>query len=194
MQFDPKKEVQDFGPYQLVIRPKAGGFYGILWETLEEGKPSVKRFECQASTREAVVEMIDRQIYDLQDDGLVITVPDAPSIDVVHRAFGFMWRHLNLSQQRMLQALYKAPNRTCTTHQLHEAAEYQGDGIGGVNLWLGNAGKMFALQVPRKGMLLNAEGKLVWTSWFSTWNEELKTWTMRDDVAEGMRRAGCVRP
>ena len=32
MAIDPKKEVQQFGPYQLVIRDKDGRVHAVLWK------------------------------------------------------------------------------------------------------------------------------------------------------------------
>ena len=83
----------------------------------------------------------------------------------------------------------RATNREMTVPALADAAPFRGHG--GVNLWLGLAGAMFANDCPRAEgeMLRKKDGTPVMTSWFALGDESRRMWTMRP---EGMYQAECV--
>jgi hypothetical protein len=183
MAFDIDKEVQDFGPYQLVIRqPKGAKAYALLWRGGE------KLAMAEGDTREAAYDEMQRLLGIQQLEKAKALGAGAPQPEQVATAFRFLWQHMHDKQQAMLKALYK--HRELSATQLAEAAPYRS--YSAANLWLGVAGAMFAQECPRGDLLQNSDESPVATSWFCTWNEGPRTWSLRPEVAEGMRLAHCV--
>lgn len=187
MSFNIEKEVQDFGPYKLVIRqPDGAQAFSVLWRGGE------KLAHAEAESKEAAFnEMLRllgiRQLERAKANG------NAPlTAEQVASAFRFLWGFLNTPQKRMLQALHQAPNREMAAPALAEVVGFRGHS--GVNLWLGLAGAMFAYECPRADceMLHNESGNPVMTSWFALWDQPRGVWAMRPEVAEGMYQAGCT--
>lgn len=187
MTFSVEKEVQDFGPYKLVIRqPHGAQAYSVLWRGGE------RLAYAEAESKEAAFnEMLRllgiRQLERAKAHG------NAPlTAEQVASAFRFLWSFLTTSQQRMLQALHQAPTREMTVPALAEVVGFRGHS--GVNLWLGLAGAMFANECPRAEceMQYLEDGNPVMTSWFALWDQPRGVWAMRPEVAEGMYQAGCT--
>lgn len=184
MPFDLQKEVQDFGPYKLVIRQAPGAkAFAVLWRGGE------KLASAEAGSKdEAYAELLrllgERQLARAQAQG-----SEAPKSDQLVDSFRFLWSHLTRSQQGMLRAWFEAPGHELSVPALAEAVGFRHHG--GVNLWLGLAGVMFAEECPRpeSQVLRNRDGQQVATGWFGIWDESRGIWTMRADVAEGMRQA-----
>lgn len=187
MTFNVNKEVQDFGPYKLVIRRKAEGkAYAVLWRGGE------KLAYAEGNSKEEALDELLR-LHGIRQLELAKARGDKPlTADEVAMTFRNLWGSLTQSQQTMLRALYRAPHRELTSPALAEAASFRGHH--GANLWLGLAGAMFANECPRAegDMLLKKDGTPVPTSWFALWDEHRNVWTMRSEVAEGMRQAHCV--
>ena len=187
MTFSVEKEVQDFGPYKLVIRhPKAAKAYSVLWRGGE------KLAYAEAESREAAFNEMLR-LLGIRQLELAKARGNAPlTAEQVATAFRYLWNCLTKSQQTMLQALHRSPEREMTVPALAEAVRFRG--YSGVNLWLGLAGAMFANECPRADgeMLLNDDGSPVMTSWFALWDKPRGVWIMRPEVADGMRQAECV--
>lgn len=185
MAFDLNKEVQDFGPYQLVIRhPKDARAFAVLWRGGE------KLAFAEGDTREKAYDEMLRLLGVRQLENAKEHASAAPSAEKVAHSFRFLWGHLNSGQQAMLRALHKAPGRQLSATGLAEAAKYAS--FEPANLWLGRAGVLFNQECPRPDMLLDDKGKPVQTSWFCTWSEPKRTWSLRPEVADGMQLAGCV--
>jgi hypothetical protein len=182
MNIDLAKEVQDFGPYKLVIRgPEGMKVQAVLWRGGEKLASGI------ADTREhARAEMLlalgIRQQVLAKERGDVL-----PSAEQVARAFRFLWPMLNDGQQTMLMALRE--RQQMSPNDIAEAAGYRTHS--GVNLWLGFAGGLFNQECPRADMLVE-RGVLNLTSWFGTWDEVQRTWAIRPEVSQGMRLAGCI--
>lgn len=185
MALDLSKEVQDFGPYKLVIRQSSDAkVSAVLWRAGD------KLAVAQASTREEAYDEILRilgiaQMEKAKEHGFA-----GPSAEQVADSFRFLWNHLNSGQQAMLLALHKAPGHQLSATGLAEAAKYAS--YEPANLWLGKAGVLFNQECPRPDMLLDEKGRPVQTSWFCNWSEPTRSWSLRPEVAEGMRLAGCV--
>jgi hypothetical protein len=181
------KEVQDFGPYKLVIRQLKGArACCVLWRGGE------KLAFAEADSKElAFDEMLHllglRQLERAKAQG---NAP--PTTAQVATAFSYLWDHLSRLQQRMLQALHQATDQEMSVPALADVVEFRGHR--GVNLWLGLAGAMFANECPRADgeMQHQDDGTPVMTSWFALWDASRGVWTMRPDVAEGMRQTKCV--
>lgn len=187
MTFNVDKEVQDFGPYKLVIRPLEGArAYSLLWRGGE------KLAYAEAESKEAAFSEMLR-LLDIRQLELAKAQGNEPlAVAQVASAFRFLWGHLTSAQQKMLQALHRATDREMTVPSLADVVAFRGHS--GVNLWLGLAGAMFANECPRSEgeMLHYGDGTPVMTSWFALWDELRGVWTMRPEVAEGMRQAECV--
>lgn len=186
MAFDIDKEVQNFGPYKLVIRhPKGAKACAVLWRGGE------KLAFAEGETKEQAYDEMLRLVGIQQLEKAKAQGVTAPAVEKVTDAFRFLWRHLNDAQRSMLEALHAAPGQEMSTTALAKVARYRSHS--GVNLWLGRAGAMFAQECPRADMHLNKEGSPVATSWFCTWDDPKGTWTLRPEVAESMRLAHCVQ-
>lgn len=187
MTFNVDKEVQDFGPYKLVIRqPKGEKAYSVLWRSGE------KLAHAEAESKEAAFNEMLRLLGIRQLELAKGQGNEPLTAEQVATAFRYLWDHLTKSQQRMLQALHRAPNREMTVPALADVVGFSGHS--GVNLWLGLAGAMFANECPRaQGEMQHYEnGTPVMTSWFALWDEPRRVWTMRNEVADGMRQSECV--
>jgi hypothetical protein len=189
MAFSVDKEVQDFGPYKLVIRePKGARAYCVLWRSGE--KLAYADGESKDAAYNEMLRLLGlRQLERAKAQG------DAPLTSAqVATAFRYLWEHLTSSQQRMLQALHRATDREMSVPALAKVVAFRGHS--GVNLWLGLAGAMFANECPRAAgeMLHQEDGTPVMTSWFALWDAPRGVWSMRNEVAEGMRQAECVAP
>jgi hypothetical protein len=187
MTFSVDKEVQDFGPYKLVIRqPKGARAYSVLWRGGE------KLAYAEAESREAAFNEMLR-LLGIRQLELAQAQGNKPlSAEQVATTFRYLWGFLTRAQQRMLQALHRAPQREMTVPALAEVVGFRGHS--GVNLWLGLAGAMFANECPRAEgeMLYREDGTPVMTSWFALWDDPRSVWTMRPEVADGMRQAECI--
>lgn len=189
MTFSVEKEVQDFGPYKLVIRePKGAKAYSVLWRGGE------KLAHAEGESKEAAFNEMLRMLGIRQLELAKAQGGDPLTVSQVATAFRYLWKHLTSSQQRMLQALYRATNGEMSVPALANVVAFRGHS--GVNLWLGLAGAMFANECPRADgeMLHREDGAPVMTSWFALWDEPRSVWIMRPEVAEGMRQAECVAP
>ena len=184
MALDPKKEVQQFGPYQLVIREKDGRVHAVLW------KGGERLCHVESDDREQAVEQVLQQMGLRSLERARTRGMAAPAPDELRRAFETLWNELNDGQRAMLGALHRAPGRELGTLDLAAAAGYKGHG--GVNIWLGFAGLMFGELAPRADLQVNKKGHAVPSSWFCTWDADKRTWTMRADVADGLSAAGCL--
>lgn len=184
MEVDFDKEVQKFGPYEVVIRRKPAGnvFFCKVWR----GNQSIAYAEKE--DREAALEEAMRQMGVRQLEMSRSVGAGPVEAQKVADAFKFLWRHLNPRQQTMLKSLHE--HTEMSVEQLAEAAAYKN--FGGVNLWLGIAGAMFGVECPRGDLQIDKGGDPVPTSWFCLWDVAKHTWTIRPEVAEGMRIAGCV--
>lgn len=182
MAIDINKEVQDFGPYKLVIRqPKnSPDTHAVLWRGAE------KLAVAEASSREIAYEKLLDAFSRHQGQRAALTT--LPSDEKIADTFRFLWPQLNPSQHAMLLAL--RDRAALTASALADAAGYRD--FEAANLWLGRAAAFFLQECPRSDLLLNNDGSPVLTSWFCAWDEEGKTWTMREDVARGMRLAHCA--
>lgn len=186
MAFDLNKEVQDFGPYKLVIRAtKDGKPYALLW------RGSEKLAYAEGESKEQAYDEMLRLLGIRQFESAKAQGSATPKAEQVADSFRFLWAHLTDSQQGMLKALHKAPSHQMTVPAIAQAVGFKSHG--GVNLWLGLAGVMFAQECPRHDLLLNKDDNPVPTSWFAMWDESRRIWSMRPEVAEGMRLAHCVQ-
>lgn len=187
MTFSVDKEVQDFGPYKLVIRqPKGAGAYSVLWRGGE------KLAYAEAESKEGAFQEMLRLLGIRQLERAKAQGGEPLTATQVATAFRYLWKHLTNSQQRMLQALHGAPQREMTVPALASVVAFRGHS--GVNLWLGLAGALFANECPRAEgeMLHHEDGSPVMTSWFALWDESRSLWTMRPEVAAGMDLAECA--
>jgi hypothetical protein len=184
MAIDPKKEVQQFGPYQLVIRQKDGKVHAVLWKGSER-LCNVETDDPEQAVEEVLLQMGMRTLERARIRGTA-----APGADELRHAFEALWNELNDGQRAMLGALHRAPGRELGTLDLAAAAGYKGHG--GVSLWLGFAGLMFGEMVARADLQMTKKGQAVLTSWFCTWDTDRRAWTMRPDVAAGITAAGCL--
>lgn len=185
MAFDFNKEVQDLGPYKLVIRTtKEGKPYALLW------RGSEKLAYAEGKTKEQAYDEMLRLLGIRQIESAKAQGSAPPEAEKIADSFRYLWLHLTASQQGMLKALQRAPSHQMTVPALAQSVNFKAHG--GVNLWLGLAGAMFAQECPRCDMMLNKEANPVATSWFGLWDESRKIWSMRPEVAEGMRLANCV--
>jgi len=187
MAFSIDKEVQDFGPYKLVIRePKGARAYCVLWRGGE------KLAYAESESKEAAFNEMLR-LLGIRQLTLAKAQGSAPlTATQVATTFRYLWSHLTSSQKRMLHALHAAHDHEMSVPALANVVSFRGHS--GVNLWLGLAGAMFANECPRAEgeMLQHEDGTPVMTSWFALWDEPRSVWTMRPEVAEGMRQAECV--
>lgn len=187
MTFIIGNEVQDLGPYKLVTRhPKGAKAYCVLWRGGEK-LAFAEAESIEAATNEMLRLLHVRHLEIAQSLG-----GKPPTATKVAEAFSYLWGFLTDSQQKLLQALYRAPDREMTLPALADVVGFRGHS--GVNLWLGLAGAMFANECPRAEgeMLCLEDGTPVMTSWFAQWDELRSVWTMRPEVADGMRLAECV--
>ncbi len=184
MALDPNKEVQQFGPYQLVIREKAPSVQAALW------KGGVQLCKAEAASREQAAEDILLQMGLVMVERARARGTVAPGTDEMRSAFQQLWSELNDGQRAMLSALHRAPGQELRIADLAAAAGYKG--TGGVNLWLGFAGLLFGEFSARGDLQLNKKGQPVPTSWFCIWDVERHTWTMRPEVSAGMLAADCL--
>lgn len=185
MAFDLNKEVQNFGPYQLVLRQRHGeNAFAVLWRGRE------KLALAEADTIEDAYNEMLQVLSIRQHEKAKTRASAAPSAEEIAHSFRFLWGHLHTGQQAMLIALHKAHGRELSATALANAAKYAT--YSAANLWLGRAGVLFNQECPRPDLLLYADGKPVPTSWFGNWSEDRSTWSMRPEVAEGMHLAGCV--
>lgn len=184
MVIDPRKEVQQFGPYQIVIRSKDGKVNAVLWKG-NERLCIVESDSRDQAVDDVLLQMGMRNLERARSRGTA-----APGTDELRHVFESLWNELNDGQRAMLGALYRAPGRELGTLDLAAAAGYKGHG--GVSLGLGYAGMMFGEMAARADLQMNKKGQVVLTSWFCTWDTDRRTWTMRPDVAAGMSSAGCV--
>jgi len=181
---DPSKDVQDYGPYKIVIREKDGKVYGIVWRGSEH---LVQVWE---ATRALVAQALEREMASLASKRAKALGTAVPPDKRIEDAFSMLWNHLDVGPRRMLSALHQAEGREMTMHQLTDAAGYKG--IGGVNMRLGIAGYLFWLECPRSDLQINDEGNPVPTSWFCLWDKDKHTWTMRPEVAAAMTSTNCL--
>lgn len=191
MAVDLNEEVQKFGPYELVIRPDSTNAVGpkswhvLLWRS---GKVLVHAVD---ESKEKAYEELLRQLGIRQLESAKNQGNQPLSAEQVAAAFRFLWGQLTVAQKRMLQALRKADHREMTAPELAAVAGF--NGYEGANLWLGLAGAMFAIECPRAAAeMLYEKGSPVMTSWFALWDDARRVWTMRDEVAEGMKLAYCA--
>jgi hypothetical protein len=90
MAFDLNKEVQDFGPYQLVIRhPKDARAFAVLWRGGE------KLAFAEGDTREKAYDEMLRLLGVRQLENAKEHASAAPSAEKVAHSFRFLWGHLN---------------------------------------------------------------------------------------------------
>lgn len=184
MAIDPKKEVQQFGPYQLVIREKDGKVHAVLWKAGE------RLCHVESDDREQAVDEVLQQMAMQTLERARARGTAAPDSDELRNVFEQLWNKLNDGQRTLLLALHRAPDRELGTLALAAEAEYKDHR--GVNMWLGFAGLMFGELVARTDLQLSRNGQAVPTSWFCTWDTVKRTWTMRPDVAAAMTAAGCL--
>lgn len=190
------KEVEAFGPYQLVVRPSDGSYHAVLWR-VEAGKPAERLVSLTAGTSEEAKAKVETSFYESrlsQADA----APDVPPEADVVRAWMYIWPHLNEGQRKMIRAQYHAPQRRMTTLQLADAAGYHGHG--GVNLWYGKAGLMMFGELPRPIEERSQWGNPIFSFALSTGVDKSVaidskhwTWEMRPELARGLEAAGLVR-
>jgi hypothetical protein len=181
--------IADFGPYQLVIRPSGEEYGAVLWRTCT-GAPAEKLMSASGPTLDKAKAAVERQFY--EEMLKRATTPDAATYA---RAFSFLWPKLTHNQREMIQAQYRAPDRTLSTRELATVVGWKSHSP--VNLWYGLAGFALFGEVPREITQRNEDGGPVYSFALSTGertgNESaVWQWTLRPEVAEGLQLAGCV--
>jgi hypothetical protein len=183
--------VEDFGPYKLVVRLVGGKHLGVLWRS---GK---KLIEVRATSNVAAQALVKTRYYEMRRAEVGELGTSIPSDEnKMAQALMYVWPHLKSAQTRMLQAQYRAPQRSMSTVELAEVAGYKGHHA--VNLFYGQAGLMLFHEAPRL-LPLGKNGEPVYSFTLSTEGEKPEEheskafiWEMRPEVARGLELAGLV--
>lgn len=183
---------EKLGPYELVARFFRGAHRGVL---LRNGE---KLIEVTAASNAEAKAMIEKQFYEARIAQAGEQGESAPGEQETMKALAYIWPHLNLGQQAMLKAQYRAPSRRLSTLEMAKAAGYRSHHP--VNLFYGLAGFMLFSELPRVLPIHKQTGAPIYSFALS---KEFKVegaeraawiWEMLPEVARGLESAGLVTP
>jgi len=190
----PEEEdiLEKFGPYEIVARFFKGEHRGILWRS---GK---KLIEVTAASNEEARNLLESRFYEqcmekARERGVV-----EPSEKEMVQALMYIWPHLNSNQIKMLQAQYRAPNRSMSTLELAAVAGYKTHHP--VNLFYGQAGFMLFSELPGPLPTDDRTGAPIYSFALSKGGGKQEDqsrkawiWEMRPSVARGLELAGLIK-
>lgn len=182
--------VEQFGPYDLVIRDRDGKHRGVLWRGGEQ------LVAVTAESNAAAKAMLESRYYEMRYEQVAARGALDHDDQTIASALAYVWPHLNEGQKTMLLTQYRAPQHRMTATELATAAGYKT--YSAVNLWYGKAGFMFFHEAPRL-LPTGRDGRPVFSFTLSIEGEKPEDcdkkdwiWEMRPEVARGLEIADVV--